>query len=551
MGRVDGAHRVKGSGGGGCLIASGIRPVSAPPPITPLAPDVVERVVARDYSLWPEPAPGDGGDWLGWLDLPGQLRESIAELSAAAAESEKSSVGDAGNVVVLGMGGSSLTSAVFAHLFQSENGDTPTKRLSVLDTVNPRTINEFIATTDIEDCHFIVASKSGTTAEPLALEAIFRDKLQSRGIDPVPRFTAISDAGTPLAVRAESGQFLQHIATPANVGGRFSALTAFGIYPALLCDMLDEDMITSATLLAEHYQSESNWNVAYSLADRLVDNAALGRDKLTVATSASLQPLGMWLEQLVAESTGKLGGGLVPVAGESSADDAPAGNDRQVITIRLKDDPEVASPVSGAPIDTMTLRNRSAITGHFFLWELAVAMASSGLGVYPFDQPNVEAAKQFTLQVLESDSQPEIVPVTLADAITSACNDAAPGRYVALCAFLPESDSLTNAFAELRAAISKRTRMATTLGYGPRYLHSTGQIHKGGSDSIIQVVIAQDDSDFDIAVPGNDYTLAQLSRSQAVGDVMAMRELGRQSLFVEVGQDAVSEVNAAIAHLSG
>ena len=171
--------------------------MSAPPPITPLAPDVVERVFARDYSLWPEPEPGDGGDWLGWLNLPGKLRESIAELSAAAA-SGKSAVGDAGNVVVLGMGGSSLTSAVFAHLFQSGNGNAPTKRLSVLDTVNPRTIKEFIASTDIEDCHFIVASKSGTTAEPLALEAIFRDKLQSRGIEPVPRFTAISDAGTHL-----------------------------------------------------------------------------------------------------------------------------------------------------------------------------------------------------------------------------------------------------------------------------------------------------------------------------------------------------------------
>lgn len=524
--------------------------MSAPPLITTLAPDVIERVFARDYSLWPEPEPGDGGDWLGWIDLPGKLRESIAELSAAA-EPGKSSVGDAGNVVVLGMGGSSLTSAVFAHLLQSCSGDAPTKRLSVLDTVNPRTINEFIATTDIEDCHFIVASKSGTTAEPLALEAILRDELQTLGIDPVPRFTAISDAGTPLAERAGSGQFLQHIATPANVGGRFSALTAFGMYPALLCDMLDEDMITSATAIAEQCQSEPNSNPAYFLADWIVDNAALGRDKLTVAASKSLQPLEMWLEQLVAESTGKLCGGLVPVAGESRADDAPAGSDRQVVTIQLEDDPEVISPISDAPSHALTLTDRGAITGHFFLWELAVAMASSGLGVYPFDQPNVEAAKQFARRVLESDDLPEIAPVTLADAITTACDDAAPGRYVALCAFLPESDGLTAAFTELRAAVSKRTRMATTLGYGPRYLHSTGQIHKGGSDSIIQVVIVQDDSDFDIAVPGKHYTLAQLSRSQAIGDVMAMRELGRQSLFVEVGQDAVSEVNAAIAHLSG
>lgn len=551
MGRIDGAHRVKGSGGGGCLIASGIRPVSAPPPITPLAPDVVERVFARDYSLWPEPAPGDGGDWLGWLDLPGQLRESIAELSAAAAECEKSSVGDAGNVVVLGMGGSSLTSAVFAHLFRSGSGDTPTKRLSVLDTVNPRTINEFIATTDIEDCHFIVASKSGTTAEPLALEAIFRDKLQSRGIDPVPRFTAISDAGTPLAVRAESGQFQLHVASPANVGGRFSALTAFGIFPAALCDMFTEGMTYGALMTYARSRLDPEMNPAYCLARFMVRNAARGRDKLTIAPSESLQALGMWLEQLVAESTGKLGGGLIPVVGEAQLDDQSAGSDRQVVTIQIKGDPDVVSSAPDAPSYGLRVDDSSGILGLFYMWELAVAMASSGLGVYPFDQPNVEAAKQFARQVLESDDLPEIAPVALADAITSACNDAAPGRYVALCAFLPESDGLTAAFTELRSAISKRTNVATTLGYGPRYLHSTGQIHKGGSDSIIQVVIVQDDSDFDIAVPGKDYTLAQLSRSQAIGDVMAMRELGRQSLFVEVGQDAVSEVNAAVAHLSG
>lgn len=550
MGRIDGAHRVKGARIGGCLIASGIRQVSAPPPITPLAPDVVERVFARDHSLWPDPAPGDGGDWMGWLDLPEDFREENAITLDDVEESEPVDIDYAGNVVVLGMGGSSLTSAVLSHLFQSGGGEG-FARLSVLDTVNPRTVRTFFETTDIEDCLFIVASKSGTTAEPLALEAIFRDELQSRGIDPVTRFVAISDPGTPLAVRAHSGQFQLHVASPANVGGRFSALTAFGIFPAALCDMFTEGMTYGALMTYARSRLDPEMNPAYCLARFMVRNAARGRDKLTIAPSESLQALGMWLEQLVAESTGKLGGGLIPVVGEAQLDDQSAGSDRQVVTIQIKGDPDVVSSAPDAPSYGLRVDDSSGILGLFYMWELAVAMASSGLGVYPFDQPNVEAAKQFARQVLESDSQPEIVPVTLADAITSACNDAAPGRYVALCAFLPESDSLTAAFAELRSAISKRTRMATTLGYGPRYLHSTGQIHKGGSDSIIQVVIVQDDSDFDIAVPGNDYTLAQLSRSQAIGDVMAMRELGRQSLFVEIGQDAVSEVNAAVAHLSG
>ena len=525
--------------------------MSAAPRIKRLNPAVISRVFARDYTLWPEPAPGDGGDWMGWLDLPEDFREDNTISLDDVAESEPVEIAAAGNVVVLGMGGSSLTSAVLSHLFQSGSGGEGSARLSVLDTVNPRTVRTFIETTDIEDCQFIVASKSGTTAEPLALEAIFRDELQSRGIDPVTRFTAISDPGTPLAARAESGQFQLHVASPANVGGRFSALTAFGIFPAALCDMFTEAMIYGALMTYARSRLDPEMNPAYCLARFMVRNAARGRDKLTIAPSESLQALGMWLEQLVAESTGKLGGGLIPVVGEAQLDDQSAGIDRQVVTIQIKDDPDVVSSAPDAPSYRLKIDDSSGILGLFYMWELAVAMASSGLGVYPFDQPNVEAAKQFARRVLESDSQPEIVPVTLADAITSACNDAAPGRYVALCAFLPESDSLTAAFTELRSAISKRTRMATTLGYGPRYLHSTGQIHKGGSDSIIQVVIVQDDSDFDVAVPGKDYTLAQLSRSQAIGDVMAMRQLGRQSLFVEVGQDAIREVNAAVAHLSG
>lgn len=520
--------------------------MSAPPRIRRLRPAVIERVFARDYSLWPEPAPGDGGDWMGWLDIPEDFREENVIPLEDVTEIEPEPIADASNVVVLGMGGSSLTSAVLSHLFQSGSDGAPTRHLSVLDTVNPRTIREFIETTDIEDCHFIVASKSGTTAEPLALEAIFRHELQSRGLDPVPRFTAITDVDTPLAVRADSGQFQRHIATPANVGGRFSALTAFGIYPPAQCDMLTESMIHSAVTTYDRCRMDHEWNPAYGLARFMVRNAARGRDKLTVATSESLHAFGMWLEQLVAESTGKLGGGLIPVVGEAQLESHSAGSDRQVVTIQVKEDPNIVSPVPEAPSYDLKMDDSSGIMGLFYLWELAVAMASSGLGVYPFDQPNVEAAKQFARRVLESNSQPEIAPVTLADAVATACNDAAPGRYVALCAFLPESDEMNAAFTDLRVGISGNTSMATTLGYGPRYLHSTGQIHKGGSDSIIQIVIVQDDSDYDIAVPGADFTLGQLSRAQAVGDVMAMRDLGRQSILVEVGSDAVSDI-AAVA----
>ena len=511
------------------------------PAITQLKPDVVGRVFERDYTLWPEPAPGDGGDWLGWLDLPEMLSDGKGLPTAG----HLSAFTDIDSVVVLGMGGSSLTSAVIADLCRSQGCTPCERRLSVLDTVNPRTIREFIETTDIEKCYFIVASKSGSTTEPLALEALFREELRTRGFDASTRFTAITDPGTSLATRAEGGQFSHHVATPENVGGRFSALSAFGMYPATLCNMLGADMIQSATDMSAKCQLASGLNPAYSLAEFMVNNAADGRDKLTVLTSESLTAFGMWLEQLVAESTGKSGGGLIPVADEPSLDASCYGDDRQFVTVRLASDPLAEAPAPNAPRFDIRIANASEITGLFFQWELAVAIASVGLGVYPFDQPNVEAAKQFARQVLESDEQPDVDTASLADAAKASCTEASPGHYVALCAFLPESDELTSAFSKLRAAISQSTGMATTFGYGPRYLHSTGQIHKGGSDSIIQIVIVQDDSDCDVAVPGADYTLAQLSRSQAVGDVMAMRQLGRRSLLAEVGQDAANDVREA------
>ena len=512
--------------------------MSQNPSITQIEPDVVRRVFERDYTLWPEPAPGDGGDWLGWLDLPEMLACGVglppADLLPVAS--------DIDSVVVLGMGGSSLTSAVLADICRSQQDTPASRRLSVLDTVNPRTIQEFIDTTDIAKCYFIVASKSGSTIEPLALEAIFRRELRALGIDPSTRFTAISDPGTSLAERAERGQFRHHVATPENVGGRFSALSAFGMYPAGLCDFPIAEMSQSATEMSVKCQLATDDNPAYALAEFMVNNAASGRDKLTVLTSESLTAFGMWLEQLVAESTGKSGGGLIPVADEPLLDAPCYGNDRQFVTVSLASDPRAEAPVADAPCFHIEFEGPSDIAGLFFQWELAVALASSGLGVYPFDQPNVEAAKQFARQVLESDEQPDVAHVSLADAVKASCAEATAGRYVALCAFLPESAELTSAFSGLRAAVSPATGMATTFGYGPRYLHSTGQIHKGGSDSIIQTVIVQDDSDCDIAVPGADYTLSQLSRSQAVGDVLAMRQLGRRSLLAEVGQDAAKDV---------
>ena len=507
--------------------------------------DAVFRIFNLDYTLWPEPAEGDGGHWLGWLDLPNYL---VGD-HVLPTKDELNELKDVEHVVVLGMGGSSLTVAVLADIFDGQHGKGSTKRLTALDTANPRTVRDFLANNDITKCHFIVSSKSGTTIEPLSLEAIFRRELEKLGFDTPSRFTAISDRNTPLARRALSGEFRKHVSTPSNVGGRFSALSDFGMYPARLCGLPVREMGSCASEMRFECMGEPDDNPGYSLGRFLADNAASGRDKLTILPTKSLETIGLWIEQLVAESTGKSGTGLVPVVGEPNLPLDYYGDDRQFVSIALESDEPNPLVESVEPLYELRLSEPCEIAAEFYRWEIAIAVASAGLGVYPFDQPNVESAKQFAREVLEGDGPPNVKDEALPDAMKSLMEASAPGRYVALCAFLPESPALTDAFSNLRQGITRITGMATTFGYGPRYLHSTGQLHKGGSDSVSQVVLVQDDSESDVAVPGRDYSLGQLIRAQAVGDVMAMRDLGRQSRLVLLREDPVAEINKVAMNL--
>ena len=507
--------------------------------------DAVFRIFNLDYTLWPEPAEGDGGHWLGWLDLP----ECFFSDHVLPTRDELNELQDVEHVVVLGMGGSSLTVAVLADIFNAHRGDGSTKRLTALDTANPRTVRDFLDTNDIANCHFIVSSKSGTTIEPLSLEAFFRRELEKLGFDTPSRFTAISDRNTPLARRALSGEFRKHVSTPFNVGGRFSALSDFGMYPARLCGLPVNEMGSWACEMRADCMDSSENSPGYSLGRFLADNVASGRDKLTILTTKSLETIGIWIEQLVAESTGKSGTGLVPVVGEPNLPLACYGDDRQFVSIGLESDEPNPLAELVEPLYEIRLSDPCEIAAEFYRWEMAIALASAGLGVYPFDQPNVESAKQFAREVLEGDGPPDVTPESLREAMNGVVEASASGRYVALCAFLPESPDLTDAFSNLRQGITRITGMATTFGYGPRYLHSTGQLHKGGSDSVIQVVFVQDDSESDVAVPGRYYRLGQLIRAQAVGDVMAMRDLGRQSRLVLLHDDPVAEINKVAMNL--
>ena len=502
----------------------------------PSIADMVRRIWGRDYSLWPDPSPGSDGDWLGWLDLPESLNSGIG----LAGSGQRETITEFRSFNVLGMGGSSLTPEVLRTIFSDADIN-----LNVFDTVNPISISEALDSLDLSTAVFGVASKSGTTLEPLSLESIFRSAMDECGVDNVSEhFVALTDHGTPLANRAADGEFSVHVSTPENVGGRFSALSGFGMFPASICGMPTDEMADSALAMASECRREDIGNPGIELGLFMAKNALRGRDKVTLVLSPSLERFGLWLEQLLAESTGKNGRGLIPVAGEPVLPRRLYGDDRQFVCIALAGEDVAENPAYGDhPTIRIEITDLPSVAGEFFRWEFATSVAASGIGVYPFDQPNVESAKQLAREALETDARSKWDTASLADAADGVIEGSREGDYVAIAAYLPESDRLTDAVSELRKAISGRTNAATTFGYGPRYLHSTGQLHKGGPNSVQLLAITQR-SEVDVEVPGQSYTLGDLLVSQAVGDVRACRESGRRSSLVEIEGDTVGQIEA-------
>ena len=498
--------------------------------------DVVRRIWARDESLWVPASPGGGGDWLGWLDLPEDFKNGIG----IASDAQRELLGSFASFNVLGMGGSSLTVEVLRSLFESENS----LRLRVFDTVNPRTIGTVLNEIGLNNSVFALSSKSGTTLEPLSLEKVFRSALEQAGVEEASsRFVAISDEGTSAAKRAAGGEFATHISAPSNVGGRYSALSAFGMFPASICGMPTDEMAASANEMAERCKQANADNPGLQLGNFMVENALAGRDKVTIVTSPGIERLGLWLEQLLAESTGKNGRGLIPIAGEPTLSRHNYGSDRQFIVITLGNEkPPENSAFEEHPAFRIDVPNKPSVAGEFFRWQFATAVAAFGIGVYPFDQPDVESAKELAREMLLTGETRAVDPSSPDEAIERTLSETHEGDYIAIAAFLPESRDCTEAFSKLRKAISERTGIATTFGYGPRYLHSTGQLHKGGPKTCKLLVFTQDDREVDIEVPTTDYTLGQLSAAQAAGDVQAVRNSGKSAELILIEDDPVNVV---------
>jgi transaldolase/glucose-6-phosphate isomerase len=521
------------------------------------------RVWAKDASFWPGASADSVASRLGWLGLPEAMTSHLDELARFAEE-----VRAAGfrTVVLLGMGGSSLAPQVYASTFAAMAG-YPT--LKVLDSTHPEAVRSLRDSLDLPTTLFVVSSKSGTTLEPNAFFQFFWDALAGAHPSPGDRFVAITDPGTPLERLARDRVFRRCFLAAPNVGGRYSALSDFGLLPAALIGVDVRGVLDRAVRMAEACGPavDAGKNPGLRLGAALGELAKAGRDKVTFVASPALASFPSWAEQLIAESTGKHGTGIVPVADEVRPLDPRLGRDRTVVYLRLRSesDPTIETGLAeveraGTPVVCYELADRTDLGRELFRWEFGVASAGAVLGIDPFDQPDVELAKELARSAMRaapgagSPALPDRVPTddrpALAAALRRWTGLARPGDYVAIQAFLAPDAANAAALRRLRSALRDRLGLSTTLGFGPRFLHSTGQLHKGGPASglFLQIV---DRPTHDLEVPGAGYTFGQVIRAQALGDAAALRQNGRRLLIVDVGSAPAGGLGAIAEALEG
>jgi glucose-6-phosphate isomerase/transaldolase/glucose-6-phosphate isomerase len=416
---------------------------------------------------------------------------------------------------------------------------------------------------------FLVASKSGATIEVSTLAAEAERRVQAAHVtEPGSRFVAITDENTPLHRRALDRRFREVFINPADVGGRFSALTLFGLVPAALMGIDLDALLASAQSMADACRDENpRRNPGLALGAALAAAAVEGRDKLRLAMPPRLERFGLWIEQLVAESTGKQGKGIVPIVGERA--DAVPGDDRIVVAIAPVGATH-ASPLRNVPCVRIEMPDVSALGAEFFRWEVATATAGFLLDINPFDEPNVQQAKDATRVLLATYSTERRLPLAephaaidgVRVAFTAAAKDALAGGtpptlrrvlhprdYAALLAYLPPEDArFAPILEELRTAVATTTGCATMLGYGPRYLHSTGQLYKGGPNTGVFIIVTADPPE-DLPVPGEPYSFGMLEMAQAVGDFQALGRAGRRAAHVHLPRRDPALLQRVCEHL--
>ena len=533
--------------------------------------DIARRIHTRDVSLWaaaPE-AQSIVGQRLGWLDAPDWLNENREELATWARDIRGQGFA---RVVVLGMGGSSLAAQALAGVFGKTERGLP---LVVLDTTHPAAVTAAAAC--LPETLFVSASKSGTTAEVTALTAYFYQQVKAeRGRAAGENFVAITDAGSALQHYAEAHDFRRCFLNPADVGGRFSVLTAFGMVPAALLGLDLDRMFNSARTAraASGADTPDADPSALRLGQAMARSALAGRNKLTLLLSPQLGACSVWVEQLVAESIGKSGIGIIPVIDESLPIGA-YGMDRFFVAVTLTGDHTLdetlqALEAAGHEIDHHQLDDRYDLAGEFFRWEFAVAVAGALLAVNPFDEPDVVSSKQTTRRLLEGKKEEQAnsigeirddagltlrMPISLVDEdaglsgqLLRFFQNAGPTNYLTLLPFLYMPDDVQNALSELITALRAVLPLPVILNPGPRYLHSTGQLHKGGSNTGLYLIITAS-TDTMLAIPGEPYSFSDLNNAQASGDFLSLAALDRQVAHLDLGsspQQALAAVTAEV-----
>ena len=522
-----------------------------------------QRLWNGDTELWSHDADQSQTitNGLGWLNLVRRMHDDLDTLTAF-----RNELLDDGfrYVVHMGMGGSSLAPLVFQRSFSAARDGLT---LLVLDSTDPATLHDCERRLPLEQTFFIVASKSGTTTEPIAFGEYFYNRLmRTMGDAAAWHFAVITDPGTPLADLARERNYRRVFLNFSDIGGRYSALSYFGMLPAALMGLDIREMMVRAQRMvracAPHRPAGQSPGVVLGAA--LGELARQGRDKVTFLVPPSLETLGMWLEQLLAESTGKAGTGLLPVAGEPPFPPAFYGDDRVFVHISPDNESEdrlarsvAALHDAGQPLITIRLQDRLDIAQEFFRWEVATATAGAVLGINAFDQPNVQESKDNTRRLLETVSDkgrlPEKTPDltegslqlylesgTAQDTLTRTLADffrqVRRGDYIAILAYLTEASAIDTLLAGIRLRLQQQFSTAVTVGYGPRYLHSTGQFHKGGPNNGLFVQLTCDDT-LNLNIPNRPFSFGVLRQAQAQGDLEALSKHGRRALRIHLGPD--------------
>ena len=532
--------------------------------------NIPSRLWNCDPTIWKEnPAEQkELADRLGWLNKPYKMLDKFYELQQFADEIKN----DFTNILLLGMGGSSLAPEVFAKTFGSKEG---CPKLEILDSTHPENVKHIVDTYDLSKTLFIVASKSGGTIETMSFFYFFYNEVSKFNSNPGGQFVALTDPGTWLENFAKEKGFKKVFSTPGDVGGRYSALTSFGMLPAALMGIDVERFLLNAKEIADECQSyvEAAKNPGFHLGAILGELYNSGKDKVTFFVSPKFSSFPQWVEQLVAESTGKDGKGILPICDEDISPVNFYQNDRVFVFIKLQNDnntelDKFAHELIAAkkPVLVFDLDDPYQLAKEFYRWEIATALSSVVLKIHPFDQPDVQFAKTLAGESLKSykanGKLPEANAVITEGAISligepdqfnsigsisaglnKFLSQAAENDYVAIMSFTEYGDAIADSLQTFRNKISKKYSLATTVGFGPRFLHSTGQLHKGGKNNGLFIHITNDIKN-DIEVPEQGYSFGILITAQSQGDYNALKNKNRKVISLNITGDIAAALNS-------